>query len=51
VEERLGLSAKLDLFGVGDVEAGAVEAHIGAQVPRGSGGLVGGVAADDEDSG
>ncbi len=49
VEEGFGLAAELDLGGVGDVELCAVEADVGAEVPGGERGLVGGVAADEQD--
>ena len=37
MEEGFGLAAELDLVAVGDVEAGAVVADVGADVPRGAG--------------
>ena len=49
LQEGLGLAAQLDLLGVGDVERGAVEADVGAEVPGGERGLVGGIAADEQD--
>ena len=49
VEECLCLTAELDLFGVGDVEPGAIEADVGAQVPGSAGGLICGIAAYKED--
>ena len=51
LDEGFGLAAELDLCGVGDVEAGAVVADVGADVPRSGGCLDGGVAAEDQDGG
>ena len=48
VEEALRLTAELDLGGVRDVEAGAIVANVGANVPRGAGSLDRRVAADDQ---
>ena len=38
MQECLCLAAELDLFGVGDVETGAVEADVGADIPGCTGG-------------
>ncbi len=49
VREGFGLAAELDLCGVGDVDAAAIVADVGADVPRSGGGLDGGVAAENHD--
>ena len=46
-----GLAVELDGLGVGDVEARAVEAHVGAEQPGEERMLFGGVAADEQDGG
>jgi hypothetical protein len=51
MHEGFGLAAELDLFVVGDVDAGVVVADVGADVPGGERCLVGGVAPDEEDGG
>ena len=51
VEEGLGLAAELDLGMIRNIEAGAVEADVRAQVPRGQRILVRRVAAEDHDGG
>src|ERR1700679_433639 len=48
MKEGLGLAAKLNLRGVGNVEPAAVVTNVGANVPRCSRCLNGGVAADDK---
>ena len=46
-----GLAVELDGSGVGDVEAGAVEAHVGAEQPGEERVLLRGIAADEKDGG
>ena len=44
----LGLALELDGFGIRDVEAGLVQAHVRAQLPGQQGMLFGGIAADEK---
>ena len=48
LERGFGLALELDGRGVGDVEARAIEAHVGAQQPGEERMLVGGIAADEQ---
>ena len=48
---ELGLALELDGPGVGDVKAGPVEAHVGAEMPGEERMLIGGIAADKQDCG